>query len=247
MFGHEKGAFTGANIRHEGLFQAANGGTLFLDEIGDMPLSLQVKFLRVLQDFEVRPVGSTKSYPIDVRIISATHRDLDSVVAEGEFREDLYYRLKVVPLHMPTLTERREDIPLLAADFLKSYAEASSTRLKHFAPDAMDYLIAAPWPGNIRQLRNVVDLCATLCKTETIPLALTKTALHDQPGQIQTLKDAKQAFEREYLIGVLRITEGHVANAARLAGRNRTEFYKLLNQHGINPSEFRPKKDEVNS
>lgn len=245
LFGHEKGAFTGANIRHEGLFQAANGGTLFLDEIGDMPLSLQVKLLRVLQDFEVRPVGSTKTYPVDVRIISATHLDLNETVKRGDFREDLYYRLKVVPLNMPELKERREDISLLADHFLEKYARQHNKKKKYFAPDAMDYLVSMPWPGNIRQLINVVDLCATLCNTDTIPLGLTTKALQDKPGQIQTLKEAKRSFERSYLISVLRITNGHVANAARIAGRNRTEFYKLLNQYNIDPVQFRTMNKDV--
>jgi len=242
LFGHEKGAFTGANVKHDGLFQSANGGSIFLDEIGDMPLSLQVKLLRVLQDLEVRPVGSTRSFPIDVRIISATHRDLDEVVKEGNFREDLYYRLKVVPMHMTSLSQRREDIPLLAAHFLQKSSRHGNKRMKHFAPAAMDYLIQAPWPGNVRQLINVVDICATLCKTETIPLTLVKNALQDEPGAIQTLKEAKQSFEKSYLVGVIRVTNGHVANAAKIAGKNRTEFYKLLNQHGIDPTDFRGKK-----
>ena len=242
LFGHEKGAFTGANTRHEGLFQAAHGGTLFLDEIGDMPLTLQVKLLRVLQDLQVRPVGSTKSHPVDVRVISATHRDLDAAVATGEFREDLFYRLKVVPLAMPALSDRREDIPLLATHFLRRHAERNSKPVKHFAPAAMEYLISAPWPGNIRQLNNVLDLCITLCKAETIPLSLVQKAMQDQPGGIQTLKDAKNRFEKNYLLGVLRMTNGHVANAARMAGRNRTEFYKLLNQHEIDPADFRRAK-----
>ena len=244
LFGHEKGAFTGANAKHDGLFQAANNGTLFLDEIGDMPLSLQVKLLRVLQDFEVRPVGSTRSYPVDVRIISATHQDLDVAVKEGEFREDLFYRLKVVPIEMPSLAERREDIPLLATHFLQKRAVQNKGKAKHFAPDAMDYLLTADWKGNIRQLINVVELGVTLCKTDTIPLSLVKKALQDQPASLQTLKDAKQEFERNYLISVLRVSQGQVANAARIAGRNRTEFYKLLNQHNINSVDFRSLKEE---
>lgn len=243
LFGHEKGAFTGASSRHDGLFKAANNGTLFLDEIGDMPLSLQVKLLRVLQDFEVRPVGSTRSYPVDVRIISATHQDLDKAVEEGDFREDLYYRLKVVPIQMPSLSDRREDIPLLATYFLKKRAGQNNTKVKHFAPDAMDYMISANWQGNIRQLINVVELCVTLCKTDTIPLSLVKRALQDQPAPLQTLKEARQEFERNYLISVLRVSQGQVASAARIAGRNRTEFYKLLNQHNINPVDFRDIKE----
>lgn len=239
LFGHEKGAFSGAIAKHEGLFQAASGGTLFLDEIGDMPLPLQVKLLRVLQDLEVRPVGSTRSFPIDVRIISATHRDLETKVENGEFREDLYYRLKVVPITIPVLSERREDIPLLVSHFLQHYARTNHKTPKRFAPDALQYLVNAAWPGNIRELINVIDLCATLCKTDIIPLSLAQKALQNKPGSILTLKEARHEFERNYLISILRITDGHVANAAKTAGRNRTEFYKLLNQYAINPSDFR--------
>ncbi len=240
LFGHEKGAFTGANTRHTGLFQAADGGTLFLDEIGDMPLDLQVKLLRVLQDFEVRPVGSTRSYPINVRIISATHQDLEQLVKAGEFREDLYYRLHVVPLNMPPLRERPEDIPLLVEHFLGSFAERMGQSRKRFAPDAMEYLSTMPWPGNVRQLGNVVELCATLTQGDIIPLSMARRALREEPGRFLTLKEAKFAFERSYLIKVLRMANGNVATAARLAGRNRTEFYKLLGQHELDPAEFRP-------
>jgi len=239
LFGHEKGAFTGAANKHEGLFQAASGGTLFLDEIGDMPLSLQVKLLRVLQDMEVRPVGSTKTLPIDVRMISATHRDLDEMVKAGEFRSDLYYRLKVVPLAMPKLSDRCEDIPLLADYFLEEHAQANNKKKKHISPDALDYMMAAEWPGNIRQLNNVIELCATLSKTKTIPVSLIKTALQDRSKQLKTLKEAKLEFERNYLISVLKMSGGNVANAAKTSGKNRTEFYKLLNQHNIEPVKFR--------
>ena len=244
LFGHEKGAFTGAHVRHEGLFKAADGGTLFLDEIGDMPLTLQAKLLRVLQDFVVRPVGSVKSHAVNVRIISATHRDLDQLVAEQEFRADLFYRLRVVPLAMPTLAERREDIPLLVAMFLQQFARRNNVELKRMAPEALEALVAAQWPGNIRQLNNVVDMCATLCKTAIIPVSLVRSALQDGQSDLQTLKEAKHAFERNYLVTVLRLTHGHVANAARIAGRNRTEFYKLLSVHGIEPTAFRGENAE---
>ncbi len=242
LFGHEKGAFTGANVKHEGLFQAANGGTIFLDEVGDMPLALQVKLLRVLQDFEVRPVGSTKTYPIDVRLISATHKNLEDAVKNGEFREDLYYRLKVVPLDIPNLAQRQDDISVLAEHFLTEFSKKHHQNKKKFSPDAIKYLVSMPWPGNVRQLINVIDLCATLSKNKNIPLSLVKTAVHDDPVHMQTLKESKQAFERGYLLSVLRITHGHVANAAKIAGRNRTEFYKLLNQYNIEPATFRDKK-----
>mgnify|MGYP000874510030 CR=1 FL=1 len=239
LFGHEKGSFTGANNRHEGLFLAADGGTLFLDEIGDMPLGLQVKLLRVLQDFEVRPVGATRSVPVNVRIISATHNDLEALVAKGEFREDLYYRLNVVPLHMPRLAERPEDVPLLLEHFLALQATRGGVPRKRFAPDAVAYLSAASWPGNIRQLVNVVELCTTLTKGDIIPLSMAQRALRDEPAQIKPLKEARADFERNYLISVLRISAGNVANAARIAGRNRTEFYKLLNQYGLEAGDYR--------
>lgn len=243
LFGHEKGAFTGATTRHEGLFVAANGGTLFLDEIGDMPVSLQVKLLRVLQDLEVRPVGALRGTPIDVRVISATHQDLEQLMLAGEFREDLYYRLNGVSLHIPALSERREDIAPLVGWFLARHAARTRTPLKRFGPDAMELLVAAPWPGNTRQLANVVEQCATLAREELIPLSLTQRALRGHTGQVLTLKDAREAFDRQYLISVMRLANGNVATAARLAGRNRTEFYKLLEQHRIEAVQFRADLD----
>jgi two-component system response regulator GlrR len=243
LFGHEKGAFTGAASKHDGLFQAASGGTIFLDEIGDMPLSLQVKLLRVLQDMEVRPVGATKNIPVDVRVISASHRNLEAMVDAGEFRSDLYYRLKVVPLVLPKLSDRYEDIPLLADHFLEQFAQANNTKKKKLSPEALNYLMSTDWPGNIRQLNNVIELCATLSKTKNIALSLVKSGLQDRSTQMKTLKEAKSEFEKTYLIRVLKMSAGHVANAAKIAGRNRTEFYKLLGAHSIEPGKFR-KKDK---
>ncbi len=239
LFGHEKGAFTGALSHHEGLFKAADGGTLFLDEIGDMPLDLQVKLLRVLQDFQVRPVGSVRSIPINVRIISATHTNLDRAVKAGNFRADLYYRLNVVPLEIPSLAERPEDIELLLEHYLEKFALKKGETKKVFSPDALNYLMTASWPGNIRQLINVVDLCATLNKTSVIPLSMAQRALGNDESDVKTLKEAKHIFERDYLISVLQLTKGQVASSARMAGRNRTEFYKLLNAHNLDPSDFR--------
>lgn len=241
LFGHEKGAFTGATSKHEGLFLAANGGTLFLDEIADMPLELQVKLLRVLQDLQVRPVGSTKSFPVDVRIISATHQNLEQAVSDGYFREDLFYRLNVVPLHVPSLSDRAEDVPLLLEHFLLLYAQKNNQKVKRFSPEAIDHLVSLPWPGNVRQLINVVELCATLSKTNMISLSLVLKAIQDSPKKILSLKEAKHNFERNYLISVLKITDGQVSNAAKIAGKNRTEFYKLLANYNIEPSEFRNK------
>lgn len=239
LFGHEKGAFTGAVTRHEGLFHAANKGTLFLDEIGDMPLSLQAKLLRVLQDFKVRPVGSTAAIPVDVRVVSATHHNLEELVEQGDFREDLFYRLSVVPLRMPSLRERREDIPLLVEHFLRLVGERTGRPAKRFAPDAMRHLLAADLPGNVRQLQNLVEQCSVLSPSDIIPATFTAQALREKPAEIPTLDEAKQSFERRYLIGVLRAAEGNITTAARMAGRNRTEFYKLLGRHSLDPTRFR--------
>ncbi|MCM5681999.1 sigma 54-interacting transcriptional regulator [Schlegelella sp. S2-27] len=239
LFGHVKGAFTGAVTNHRGLFQAADGGTLFLDEIGDMPVPLQVKLLRVLQERSVRPVGSAQAVPVDVRIISATHRNLDEAMAEGLFREDLYYRLNVVSLTLPPLAERREDIPLLANHFLAKLAVKYGRRLNGFAPDALKALATASWPGNIRQLYNVVEQVCALATTPLVPLALVQRALRVPSVEVVSYAEARHRFERDYLVGLLKLTDGNVADAARLAERNRTEFYRLLQKHGLTPGLFR--------
>jgi two-component system response regulator GlrR len=238
LFGHMKGAFTDAVANHKGLFQAADGGTLLLDEIGDMPPALQVKLLRVLQERAVRPVGSSQSHAIDVRIISATHRDLDAAMAAGEFRQDLYYRLNVVTLTLPTLAERPEDIPLLANHFLNTLAAKYGRRLSGFAPEALKALVTAAWPGNVRQLYNVVEQVCALATTPLVPLGLVQRALRVPSVQVLTYAEAKQRFEREYLVGLLKLTDGNVADAARLAGRNRTELYRLLQKHELTPRHF---------
>ena len=239
LFGHVKGAFTGALANHRGLFQAADGGTLLLDEIGDMPLPLQVKLLRVLQEHQVRPVGASASVPIDVRILSATHRDLEAALAEGQFREDLYYRLNVVSLTLPTLDERREDIPLLAQHFLQKLAAKYDKRVNGFAPEALKALTMATWPGNVRQLHNVVEQVSALATSPLIPLSLVQRALRLPSIEVLPYAEARQRFEREYLVGLLKLTDGNVADAARLADRNRTEFYRLLQRNGLDPSMFR--------
>jgi two-component system response regulator GlrR len=239
LFGHVKGSFTGAVAHHTGLFVAADGGTLFLDEIGDMPPALQVKLLRVLQERSVRPVGATQAVPVDVRLLSATHRDLDALMAQGQFREDLYYRLNVVTLHLPTLAERREDIPLLANHFLARLAQKYGKRLTGFAPDAMKALTTASWPGNVRQLHNVVEQVCALTTTPLIPLSLVQRALRVPSVEVLTYAQARERFERDYLVGLLKLTDGNAADAARLADRNRTEFYRLLQRHGLTPGQFR--------
>ena len=239
LFGHKKGSFTGAVADRRGLFQAATGGTLFLDEVGDMPLSLQVKLLRALEERKIRPVGSHESHDIDVRVISATHRKLEERIASGEFREDLYYRLNVVKLYIPSLAERREDIPLIANHSLTKLAERYRRGRLQFSPEAMELLVSAPWPGNVRQLLNVVEQAVALAATEVIPESLVRQALDVADTALTPLDEARKAFERDYLVRILKITGGNVTKAARLAGRNRTEFYRLLERHSLEPGMFK--------
>ncbi|HNP63109.1 MAG TPA: sigma 54-interacting transcriptional regulator [Woeseiaceae bacterium] len=241
LFGHEKGAFTGATRSHEGLFQAAEGGTLMLDEIGDMPMRLQVKLLRVLQESQVRPVGSTEALEIDVRVISATHRDLQELMGQGRFREDLYYRLNVVNIKLPTLDDRREDIPLLVAHFLQQIARDGDNERKVYAPEAVEMLVTAEWPGNIRQLYNVVRQNVALSRSPVISGELVQQSLGEHAGKLASFSDARDEFTRNYLSQILQITTGNVSQAARLAKRNRTDFYKLLARHELNPDEFKPR------
>jgi two-component system response regulator GlrR len=239
LFGHKKGSFTGAVSDRRGLFQAAQGGTLFLDEVGDMPLPLQVKLLRALEERKIRPVGSHESFEVDVRVISATHRKLEERIASGEFREDLYYRLNVVKLTIPALSERREDIPLLANHFLTRLAERYRRGHLAFSPEAMQLLVSAPWPGNVRQLLNVIEQAVALAATEVIPESLVRQALDAPDTALTPLDEARKAFERDYLVRILKITAGNVTKAARLAGRNRTEFYRLLERHALEPGMFK--------
>jgi two-component system response regulator GlrR len=239
LFGHKKGSFTGAIADRRGLFQAAQGGTLFLDEIGDMPLPLQVKLLRALEERKVRPVGSHESHDVDVRVVAATHRKLEERIASGEFREDLYYRLNVVKLYIPALAERREDIPLLANHFLSRLAERYRKTRLALAPEAMQLLVSASWPGNVRQLLNVIEQAVALAPTEVIPESLVRQALDAGDTGLTPLDEARKAFERDYLVRILKITGGNVTKAARLAGRNRTEFYRLLERHVLEPGMFK--------
>ena len=240
LFGHKKGAFTGATNDHGGLFMEADTGTLFLDEIGDMPLPLQVKLLRVLEAREVRAVGSTKTMPVDVRIISASHHDLVQAKADGNFREDLYYRLNVVTLKMPTLRERREDIPLLLNHFLKKLAARYEKNLNAFSPDALEIMVAAPWPGNVRQLYNVAEQAVALSNSDIVPPKVVEQAMQMGMQMVDSFEESRRRFEYDYLSRLLKLTQGSVTQAAKIAKRNRTEFYKLLQRHGLEAAHFKP-------
>ena len=242
LFGHRKGSFTGATESRTGLVQSAHEGTLLFDEIGDMPMQFQAKLLRTLQEREVRPVGSSEATPVDVRVISATHQDLENLVRERRFREDLFYRLNVVRLEIPSLAQRREDIPLLASHFLQAIRSRLGevvVEVSGFSHDALELLVSAPWPGNVRQLRNVVEQCVVLATTPLIPAGLVQNALRDKPREFLPFARARDNFEFDYLVNLLQMTQGNVAQAARLAERNRSEFYKLLRKHQLEPQAFR--------
>jgi len=240
LFGHEKGAFTGAHRSHKGLFQAADGGTLLLDEIGDMPMRLQIKLLRVLQEEQVRPVGATDPVPIDTRVISATNQNLDDLMMARTFREDLFYRLNVVNIQLPPLRARREDIPLLVEHFLIKITEETGQERKVYAPEAVECLVANEWPGNVRQLYNVVRQNVALSPTRVISADQVRTGLGEQAASaLPSFSEAREEFTRNYLSQLLQITGGNVSQAARLAKRNRTDFYKLLSRHQLNPDHFK--------
>ena len=238
LFGHSKGAFAGATGEHRGLFQAAEGGTLMLDEIGDMPMRLQVKLLRLLQENLIRPLGSTLALATNVRVISSTNSDLQPLMAGGQFREDLYYRLNVVHIEMPSLNRRREDIPLLVAHFLAAITRESGAR-KIYAPEAVELLATSDWPGNVRQLQNVVRQNVALSQTPIIPVELVQQSLGGTHGKLPSFDEARDEFTRSYLSQILQITGGNVSQAARLAKRNRTDFYKLLGRHQLVPDDFK--------
>lgn len=246
LFGHKKGAFSGAVSEHLGLFRAAEEGTLFLDEIGDMPVSLQVKLLRVLQEKALRPVGSTQTIPINVRVISATHKDLKRAMDEGEFREDLYYRICVVNLRLPSLNERQEDVPVLARHLLGLSAAKHDVQVTRFSDKAMLKLCQTQWPGNIRQLVNVIEQCVALTQSPVISLSLVNQALIHNSDYFLGLNDAKEAFERNYITRVLKMTDGVVSKAAELSGRNRTDFYKLIKKHHLNVEDYKLRNQPEN-
>ena len=239
LFGHARGSFTGADKAYVGLFRSADSGTLFLDEIGDMPNQLQVKLLRVLQEKQVRPVGDSTSVSVDVRIVSATHQDLEVAIEEKSFREDLYYRLNVVTLEIPPLRKRREDIPLLVDHFISLLNEQNERQISGFSPGAMEIILEAAWPGNVRQLQNVVEQAVALSTTELIPADLLQDTFKQRECKIATFDEARREFEQHYLVKILQITRGNVPQAARIANRNRTDFYRLLTRHHIVPSLFK--------
>jgi two-component system response regulator GlrR len=236
LFGHIRGAFTSAMAAKKGFFQSATGGTLFLDEIGEMPLSMQVKLLRAVQEREIREVGADYTMKVDVRIIAATNKDLGDAVKAGTFRHDLYYRISVVPLAIPPLRERKDDIPLLAQHFLKQSAKLSKKEVRGFTPAAMQRLMVYPWPGNVRELENAVEKAVVMCRQDMVSPELLPAMGTSSDVTLKPLTEAKEEFERSYLRSVLQLTGGNISRAAQFAGRYRADFYKMLKKYGLHPS-----------
>jgi DNA-binding NtrC family response regulator len=237
LFGYRKGAFTGATENRKGLLEAANGGTLFLDEIGNLPLNMQKTLLRFLQEQEFRRLGDTTPTKVDVRIISATNSDLTAEIAEGTFREDLFYRLNVINLHLPPLRERQEDIPLLAAYYIRKQNAKFGTEFKGFTPEAMEVLRSYEWPGNIRQLCNVIEAAMTISGGHYIGMPELEQLIETGPtghaaGQAD-YSSALSSFETDYLTRLLRKHGGNIEDAAAEAGMNMATIYRKLKKHGI--------------
>ncbi len=240
LFGHVRGAFTGAASDKRGVFEEAEGGTLFLDEIGELYPSCQVKLLRVLQEQEVRRLGDTRSRKVNVRVIAATNRDLGRDMADKRFREDLFHRISVLPVTMPPLRERREDLPLLVDHFLRRFNRELGRSIRGFTPRAIERLKAHPWPGNVRELENRVKQAMVMAKSEVVDVdALALFSGSAGGGEFPTFRKAKAEFERNYVIQVLQACGGKVAAAARLAGKDRKDFYDLMKKHQVDPAGYR--------
>ena len=239
LFGYQQGAFTGANRDKRGLFSEADGGTIFLDEISEMPPSMQAKFLRVLQEKEFYPVGAQKTIRVDARFIASSNKNLETEVKNGIFREDLFYRIHVIVIHLPPLRERKEDIALLANYFLNKYAAETRKEIKGFSPAAIQKLMLHDWPGNVRELENSVECAVALTPQDMISAALILPTLSEAKERPKPLKDAKENFERNYLIQLIELTGGNVSQAAKLAGKFRADLYDLLKKHDIKPADYR--------
>ena len=239
LFGYERGAFTGAARGRKGLFALAHKGSIFLDEISEMPLSMQVKLLRVLEEREFYPLGGEKSIKVDVRIIVASNRILEEEVSKGNFRKDLYYRIHVIPIKLPPLRERTEEIPHLARYFLKKISKRMNKKIKGLSPSVLQKLLLHPWPGNVRELENTIEFAVAMATKDTITEDLVLQPQETDSGPLIPLKSAKEDFEKNYLIQLIELTSGNVSQAAKLAGKYRADLYELLKKHDLNPADFR--------
>jgi transcriptional regulator with PAS, ATPase and Fis domain len=260
LFGHVRGSYTGAVSDKKGLFEEADGGTIFLDEIGEIPLAMQVKLLRVLQDGEVRRVGGNDAFHVNVRVLSATNRDLYDMVRHKTFREDLFYRLNVITLHMPSLRERGQDIPLLAYYFLKKYSLKLGKKVEQISLDALQSLQEYQWPGNVRELENVIERALVLTEgamvtSRELPPKILGEVFYQQEERDETIdissltyqqaKDkAIHLFNRSYLGQLLRMTDGNLSLASSRAGMDRSNFKKIIKKNRMNAGEFKKKRGQ---
>jgi two-component system response regulator GlrR len=239
LFGYEKGAFTDAKRSYRGLFAQSHGGTIFLDEIGDMSLSLQAKLLRVLQEKKFYPIGSEKPLEVDVRVIVATNKDLEAAVKNSTFREDLFYRVHVVPIDLPPLRERKEDISPLAEHFLKEISQRMKKEMKGISPVAMQKLMLHDWPGNVRELENTIEHAVAITQHDVISEEVILPARNLPVEPLKPLKEAVEDFKRGYLVRLLEFTKGNVSRAAEVGGKYRAEFYNLLKKYNLKPEDFK--------
>ena len=250
LFGHEKGAFTGATARHVGKFEQADHGTLFLDEIGDMPLAMQAKLLRVLEEGEIERIGTNKPTPVDVRVVVATHRNLETQVHDGKFRQDLFHRIFVFPVILPPLRERREDIPALVVHFAAQVCAQNGWKPVTFTPPAVESLQQYSWPGNVRELRNMVERIMLLASSNEVDASTVDSVLTPSPSQAKAsvgsgpLANRVENFEREVILTELRRANYHITNAAKSLGLERSHLYKKAEQLGI---DIRQKRREEES
>lgn len=239
LFGYEKGAFTGAVRNKKGFFAQADGGTIFLDEISEMSESMQAKLLRVLQEKEFHPLGAEKSIKVDVKIIAATNKNLEDEVKSSNFREDLFYRIHVIPVYIPPLRERKEDIPLLVDHFMKKFAGNMKKEIKGISTPALQKLLSYEWPGNVRELENSIEYAVAMTTGDIIGEDLILQTKTVEQGELKPLKEAKNEFERKYISNLISLTRGNVSKASRLAGKYRSDFYDLLKKHNLKIADFK--------
>jgi len=239
LFGHERGAFTDAKRNYRGLFAKSHQGTIFLDEIGDMSLSIQAKLLRVLQEKRFYPLGSGKPVEVDVRVIVATNRDLEAEVKNGSFREDLFYRIHVIPIDLPPLRERKEDIPLLAEHFLREISQRMKKDIRGISPMAMQKLMLYDWPGNVRELENTIEHAVAITLHDVISEEIVLSTKDLPEKSLKPFKEAVEEFKRGYIVRLLEFTKGNVSKAAELAGKYRADFYNLVKRHNLKPKDFK--------
>jgi two-component system nitrogen regulation response regulator NtrX len=241
LFGHEKGAYTGATVRRRGKFEIANGGTIFLDEIGDMSLKTQARILRILQEQKFERVGGTRTLTVDVRVLAASNKDLESEIERGTFREDLYYRLNVIPIDVPPLRDRREDIPLLVETFLKESSEEGHVVIKSITPKAMGHLMAYRWPGNVRELKNLVERLAIMTESDVIDEENIPPSYKDEDKAsaeaalftTESLKEAKREFEKAYIMQKLTENQNNISQTADSIGIERSHLHKKIKSYGL--------------